>query len=325
MHGPALSAFRLAALTCATLVSFAVFGQGWPSKPIRLVLGYTTGGAADGMARPLIAKMEPMLGQPLVIEYRPGAGATVAAQITAAAAPDGYLLHLTDAGPMTIVPHVSKVAYDPLHGFTPIGLVSAGGTAIVAHPSLPASSLADLVRLARAQPGKLSYGTSGVAGAGHLAAELLQNAARIQLVHVAYKGGGPAMTDLLGGHVPLLFSSMGTAVPHIRSGKIRALAVTSTARVPAIPEVPTVAELGYPGFEALIWFGIVGPAKLPPEIVGKVSRTLAAALEDKAVQDAIRALGYEPAPTTPAQFAATIAADLEKWRKVVREANIKVE
>src|SRR5688572_29339931 len=302
----------------------SAFAQAWPAKPIRLLLGYTTGGATDAMARPLIAKMEPLLGQPLLIEYRPGASATLAVQMVAAAQPDGYTLHLTDAGPMTIVPHVAKVSYDPL-AVTPIGLICAGGTAIVAHPSVPANSLAELLQLAKSQPGKLSYGTSGVAGAGHMAAELLQIAAQVQLVHVAYKGGGPAMTDLLGGHVPVLFASMGTAVPHIRSGKIKALAVTSTGRVPAIPDVPTVAELGYPGFEALIWFGLVGPPRLSAEIVAKVSHALTTAHGEKSVQDAIRALGYEPVPNTPAQFADVIRSDLEKWRKVVREANVKAD
>jgi len=311
-----------ALLLCFSMTASA---QTWPTKPIRLLLGYTSGGAADAMARPLIAKMEPLLGQPLIIEHRPGAGATLAVQLTAAAAPDGYTLHLTDAGPMTIVPHVVKVSYDSLADTTPIGLVCAGGTAIVAHPSVPANTLAEFLRLAKSQPGKLSYGTSGVAGAGHMAAELLQLAAQVQLVHVAYKGGGPAMTDLLGGHVPVLFSSMGTAVPHIKSGRIKAFAVTSTSRVPAIPEVPTVAELGFPGFEALIWFGIIGPARLPADVVSRVSQALTTALGDKSVQEAIRGLGYEPVPNTPSQFREVIAADLEKWRRVVREANIKSE
>jgi tripartite-type tricarboxylate transporter receptor subunit TctC len=315
---------RTLGLVVSLCFSAAAFGQAWPTKPIRLLLGYTTGGATDAMARPLIAKMEPLLGQPLLIEYRPGASATLAVQMVAAAQPDGYTLHLTDAGPMTIVPHVTKVSYDPL-AVTPIGLICAGGTAIVAHPSVPSNSLAELLQLARSQPGRLSYGTSGVAGAGHMAAELLQIAAQVQLVHVAYKGGGPAMTDLLGGHVPVLFASMGTAVPHIRSGKIKALAVTSTSRVPAIPDVPTVAELGYPGFEALIWFGLVGPPGLPVEIVAKVSQALTRAHGEKSVQDAIRALGYEPVPNTPTQFADVIRSDLEKWRKVVREANVKAE
>jgi tripartite-type tricarboxylate transporter receptor subunit TctC len=316
---------RPVALALFLAVPLGCAAQAWPAKPIRLFLGYPPGGAADAQARPLIAKMEPMLGQQFIIEHRPGAGATAGLIATAPAAPDGYTLHLTDAGPMTIVPNVTKLPYDPVASFTPIGLTCGGGTAIVAHPSLGAGTLEELIRMAKAQPGKLAYGTSGVAGAGHMAAELLLLNVQAQMVHVAYKGGGPAMTDLLGGHIKLLFASMGTAVPHVRSGKIKALAVTSTARVPAIPDVPTVAELGQPGFEALIWFGIVGPAKLPQEVVEKTSRALNAALGDNTVQDAIRNLGYEPMPVSPAQFAATIKSDLEKWGRVVREAKIKAE
>ena len=316
---------RLVVLALAFLASQIAFAQAWPAKPIRLILAYTTGGATDAMARPLIAKMEPVLGQPLIIEYRPGANATLGAQVAASAAPDGYTLHLIDAGPMTIVPQVSRLAYDPLASFTPIGLVCAGGTAIVAHPSFPASTLEEMIRIAKAEPGKISYGTSGVAGAGHMAAELLQLATQIQMAHIVYKGGGPAMTDLLGAHVPVLFASLGTAVPYIKSGKIKGLAVTSTARVPAIADVPTVAELGFPGFEALVWFGIVGPAGLPADIVARTSQALNKALDDKGLQDAIRNLGYEPSPVTPAQFSTVIRNDLEKWRRVVREANIKVE
>jgi tripartite-type tricarboxylate transporter receptor subunit TctC len=319
------SVLRLAAIACAMAISATGFAQAWPTKPIKLILGYPTGGATDAMARPLIAKMEPLLKQPMIIEHRPGAGATAGAIAVAGAAPDGYTLHLIDAGPATIVPNTQKLPYDPLTSFTPIGLVCAGGTAIVAHPSVPANSLTELIKVARAQEGKLIYGTSGVAGAGHMAAELLQIAAQVRMVHVAYKGGGPAMTDLLGGHVGVLFSSMATAVPHIRSGKIKGLAVTTSTRVPAIPDVPTVAELGFPGYEALIWFGLVGPAKLPPEITATVSRALVSALEERSVQDAIRNMGYEPVPNTPAQFAAVIRNDLEKWRKVVDEAKIKVE
>ena len=319
------SCLRILAVALGTAFSLTAFAQAWPSKPIRIILGYTPGGATEALTRPLIAKMEPVLGQSLIIDYRPGAGATLGAQVAASAAPDGYTLHLIDAGPATMVPAVQKLGYDPLTSFTPIGLVCAGGTAIVAHPSLPAKTLDELIKLAKAQPGKLSYGTSGVAGAGHMAAELLQIAAQIQMVHIAYKGGGPAMVDLLGGHVPLLFASMATAVPHVKSGKIRGLAVTTPARVPAIPEVPTVAELGFPGYEAQIWFGMVGPANLPADIVARTGRALAVALADKSVQESIRALGYEPAPGTPAQFAAIIRSDLEKWRKVVRTANIKVE
>jgi len=315
----------LAALAlCAALHPPAACAQ-YPSKPIHLIVGYATGGGVDAMARPLMVKMQPLLGQPIILDYRPGANATIGAQVTASAAPDGYTLHIIDTGPMVIVPHVLKVAYDPIASFTPIGLVCNGGIAVVAHPSFPANSLQDLIGLAKAQPGKISYGTSGIAGAGHMAAELLQLAAQMQITHVAYKGGGPAMTDLLGGHIPLLFASMGTAVSHIKSGKIKGLAVTSATRVPAIPQVQTVAELGFPGFEAVTWFGLVGPAKLPAEIVAKINQALNKALDDKGVQDAIRNIGYEPSPVSPALFAGLVRDDVEKWRKVVREANVRPE
>ena len=317
--------FRLGAIVFAMAFSVAAFAQAWPAKPIKLILAYPPGGATDALARLLSAKMEPVLKQPLAIEHRPGANATLGAQIAASAPPDGYTLHLVGAAPVTIAPNLQKLPYDPLTSFTPIGFICANGTAIVAHPSVPANSLAELINLARRHPGKLSYGTSGVASAQHMAAELLQAAAQVQMVHVAYKGGAAAMNDLLGGHLPVLFASMATAVPHVKSGKIKGLAVTTPARVPAIADVPTVAEVGYPGFEALGWFGLVGPAKLPADIVSRASKALATALEDKSVQQAIRQLGYEPMPGTPDDFAAVIRNDLEKWRRVVDEAKIKLE
>ena len=318
---------RAAAFACSALLSFAASAQSWPAKPVRLILGYTTGGAADSTARPLIAKMEPALGQSFVIEYRPGAGATIAADAAAKAPPDGYTLHLVDAGPMTIAPHLSKVGYDPLASFTPIGLVNVGGSAIVAHPSVPVNSLAELIRLAKSQPGKFSYGTSGVGGAGHLAGELFKSITQTDLVHVAYKGGAPAMTDLMGGQIPLLFSSMATAVPHIKSGRIKGLAVTALQRASAIPDVPTAAEQGLPGYEAVAWFALIGPAGLPAEVVSSASRALNRALEDRGFQEAIRAQGFETAsvPSTPAKLASLIRSDFEKWGKVMRDAKIKAE
>ena len=318
-----MTLLKPALLIAGMAISMAAFAQAWPAKPIKLILGYPTGGATDAMARPLIAKMEPVLKQPLIIEYRPGAGATVGAAVAASSAPDGYTLHLIDAGPMTIVPNVQKLPYDSLTSFTPIGLICAGGTAIVAHPSVPANSLAELLKLARTQPGKLSYGTSGVAGAGHMAAELLQIAAQVQMVHIVYKGGGPAMTDLLGGHVPVLFSSMATAVPHIRSGKIKGLAVTTSSRVPAIPDVPTVAEVGYPGFEALIWFGLVGPAKLPPDIVARLNAGIRSSMEGEDVKAKLSAVGAEIATTSPEEFARIIRSEIERWAKVVKASGAR--
>lgn len=296
--------------------------QAWPSKPIRIVLGYPPGGAADGTARPLEPKMQAMLGQPLLFDYKPGAGATIAADITSKAAPDGYTLHFVDSGPLAILPNGKKLGYDPFGSFTPIGMGCDGGTLLVAHPSVKANTVQELIAEAKAKPGALSYGTSGIGGAGHLAAELFQSMTGTQMTHVPYKGGSQAVADLIGGQVPLLFSSMATAIPHVNTGKIKAIAVTSATRASALPEVRTVAEQGLPGFEASVWFAMVGPAGLPAEIVARINEALNAALADPAVQDAIRKQGYEPAPSTPEAFAKRIRADHEKWGKVIRDANI---
>lgn len=295
----------------------------WPNRPIKLVLGYPAGGAADGTARPLSPKLQSLLGQPLVFDYKPGAGATIAADYTAKAAPDGYTLHFVDNGPLAILPNGKPLGYDPLASFAPIGMGCIGGTLIVSHPSLPARTLPELVQLAKAKPGTISYGTSGIGGGGHLAAELLQAAAGIVLVHVPYKGGNQAAADLAGGQIPLLFSSMATAIPHVEAGRIHALATTSAARASALPQVPTVAELGFPGFEASVWFALVGPAGLPAPIVRQVNAALNQALADTQVQEMIRRQGYEASTGTPEALAAQIRADHAKWGKVIRDANIR--
>ncbi len=308
-------------------VSSSAYAQtkGWPEKPIRLLLGYTTGGAADATARPLQSKLEAALGQPLVIEYKPGAGATIAVDFTAKAAADGYTLHLVDSGPMTILPNGKKLTYDPLSSLTHIGMVNAGGTAIVVHPSVPVNNVAELVALAKSRAGGLAYGTSGIGGGGHLAAELLQAMTKTEFNHVPYKGGAPAMVDLIGGQIPCLFASLGTAVQHIQSGRIKAIAVTSLTRAGALPNVPTVAEQGFPGFEATVWFGIVGPAGLPAEIVARVNQALNTALADPGVAEAIRKLGYDPISSTPQEFSGRIRDDLAKWKKVINDSKIQLE
>jgi tripartite-type tricarboxylate transporter receptor subunit TctC len=315
----------LAAAIGAPLAAAAnqVFAQsGWPTKPIRLVLGYPPGGAADGTARPLEPKMQALLGQPLLFDYKPGAGATIAADITSKAAADGYTLHFVDSGPLVILPNGRKLGYDPFASFTPIGIACDGGTLLAAHPSVKANTVQELIADAKAKPGSMNYGTSGMGGAGHLAAELFQVMAGVEMTHVPYKGGSQAMADLIGGQLPLLFSSMGTAVPHVQSGKIKAIAVTSSVRASALPDVKTVAEQGLPGFEASVWFSLAGPAGLPTDIVQKVNAAMNAALADPSVQAAIRKQGYEPVGGTPEDFAKRIRADYDKWGKVIRDANI---
>lgn len=297
----------------------------YPSKPIRMVLGFPAGGGADTVARVFIPGMEKQLGQPIVIDYRPGAGATLAADHVAKASPDGYTLHYVDSGPLTVVPNTKKLAYDPTQAFTPISLVVNGGYVVVAHPGVAAGSIRELADLARARPGTLSFGSSGTGSSGHLAGELLKSMAGVDIVHVAYKGGAQSMTDLIGGQIPLLFASLPTAVPQIRAGKIKALGVTSSARASALPEVPTVSEQGFADYEASVWFGLVGPAGLPAEIVTRVRNALIVALEDRTVQEGIQRQGYDVATSTAAQLAARIRNDLAKWHKVIGSAGIRVE
>lgn len=297
----------------------------WPEKSVKLVLGYPPGGATDGIARQLQAKLEVRLAQPVIFDYRSGAGSTIAADYVARAAPDGYTLHIVDSGALTISPNARKLNYDPLSSFTPIGPICSGGTVLVAHPSLPVDNVPQLLALLKAKPGTLTFGTAGVGVPGHLAAELFQAMSHTQMAHVPYKGGAQAMIDLVGGQVPLLFASMGSAVPYISSGRVKALGVTSMKRATALPAVPTVAEQGLAGYEATTWFALVGPVKLPTEIVSRVAGALAEALADTAVHLALTRQGYEPAAGTPQQLHASIRDDLAKWRKVIRDRKLEIE
>ena len=313
-----------APLLCAIAANRAQ-SRHWPEKPIKLVLGYPTGGAADGIARPLQPKAEAQLGQPLIFEYRPGAGATLAADYVARAPADGYTVHLLDSGVLTIAPNARRLSYDPLTSFTPITMAVTGGVALVAHPSFSADNVPQLIALLKAKPGVYAYGTSGIGGPGHLAAELFKAMSGTEIVHVPYKGGAPAMIDLVGGQVPLLFASMGTAVPYIQSGKIKALGVTSTTRAGALPNVPTVAEQGVTGYDATTWFAFVGPAKLPPEVLLRLNAALTNALADAGVQLTLRRQGYEPAPGSSEQLHDRIKADLAKWGKVIHDHKLVFE
>ncbi len=297
----------------------------WPDRSIQLVMGYPSGGATDGVMRPLEMILQRELGQPVVFDYRPGAGATIAATHTARAKPDGYTLHVTDSGPMTILPNGKQLAYDPLKDFTPIGLVCEGASIIVAHPSLSVSNLGELIALAKEKPGQLHYGTSGLGGAAHLSGELFQAVTGASLEHVPYKGGSQAAIDLVGGQIPLAFASTGTALPFVETGKMKPLAVTSRNRVAIFPDVPTVAEAGYPDYDATVWFAIVAPPGLPRHIVDKAHAALQSALNTPEAGNALRAQGYEPAPGSPEDLQRRIQADNEKWRALIRDKQIKFQ
>ena len=318
---------RLTAAFLAVAFTFApsLLAQPYPNKPVRVLVGYTTGGAADAGLRPLAKVLEPLLGQPIVIEYKPGAAGAVAMEYLAKAPADGYTLYYADNGPLTIAPHMYKVTYDSFKSFTHLGHVCGGGSMLVVHPSTPFMSVADVVAAARREPNKWSYGTSGVGGPHHLSGEYFKSVTGAKLLHIPYKGGGPAMTDLMGGQVPMLFSSLGPAVGAVKSGKIRALAVTSLTRAAAFPDVPTMDELGLKGFDSTAWYGLLGPAGLPAEVVTRWTQALAKAGTDKAGMDTINATGCDASILTPAQTLERIKGDFAKWGRVVKDADIKAE
>lgn len=316
----------LLALNALTLILVATpVRADYPDKPIRVVIGYSPGGSADNLMRPVANRLSKLLGQPVIMDYKPGAGGVIAAELVARSPADGYTLHLTDSGPITIVPNLRKTSYNPRTDFTPLAMVGSGGTVILIPAKSQATSLKSLITLMQKNPSAWSYGTSGVGGVAHLAGEQFKAAAGVSINHVPYKGGALAMTDLIGGHVPVLFSSLGAAINHIDGGRVIPLAVTSANRSSSLPNVPTLAESGFAGFDATIWFGMVGPANLPAKVMDKLVPALTAALNDAAVQEDIRKEGYDTMVYTPAQMHARIAQDLSNWGKTVKNANISLD
>ena len=313
------TSFAVAALLAAS----TALAQSYPNKPIRLMIGYAPGGSAEAGARPLAKALEPLLGQPLVFEYRPGNAGGVAMEAIAKAPADGYTVYYFDSGPLTVAPHLSKVGYDNLKSFTHLGHVCGSGSMLVVHPSTPFRTVKDVVEASKKEPNKWSYGTSGVGGPHHLSGEYFKSVTGANLLHVPYKGGGPAMTDLIGGQIPMLFSSLGPAVGAVKGGRIRPIAVTSPQRSAAFPDVPTMQEVGLTGFDSTAWYGIVGPAGLPQEVVAKWTQALAKAGADKAVMDQISATGCDAQIEAPGQTVERIRNDYAKWGKVVKEANIR--
>lgn len=304
----------------------AVRAQGWPDRPVRFVVGYPPGGAADQVARVLAAKLETLWSQSVPIDYRPGAGAAISAELVARAPADGYTMLLTDSGPLTIIPNLRKVPYDPVDGFTPLGFVGGGGLVVLAHPSVPANDLPELVKLLKAAPGKYQYSTSGIGSPHHLAAELFKAQADVDIGHVPYKGAAQALADLIAGQIPISFATISPAAPHVRSGKIRAIAVTGAQRSSVLPEVRTIAEQGYAGYDARFWQAVVAPPKLPPAAADKLQQSLRTALADPDVLAGLQKLGIETPPAmSAAQFRDLVQRDLSKWAAVVKRANISTE
>ena len=338
----------LAAGAVFTVTPLASQTQSYPNKPIRVYtsggaaegvmrplarklegalgsIGYNTGGAADSAMRPLARVLEGILGQSIVIDPKPGAAGAVAADQIAKAAPDGYSLYFADSGPLLIAPHLGKPGYHPLTSFTYIGAVCTQPSILLIHPSVPARTVNDLVALAKREPAKWSYATPGVAGPHHMSGEYFNSFNRISLQHIPYNGGVPALTDLLGGQVPIMFSALAPALGPVKAGRIRALAVTSLKRSAALPDVPTLDELGMKGFDSTAWFALIGPANLPAEVVQRLAQALTKANEDRGLQENYRQQGCDADFHSPAATLAKVKADYAKWGKVISDANIKVE
>lgn len=317
--------YRAWALLCLCVAAGAAAAQDYPARPIRLMVGFAAGGGTDITARIIAKKLSDNLGQHVLVDNRPGGGGVLATELLVNAPPDGYTILLNAVGPLAVSPHMQKVRYDVVRDMAPISMAVMFPNVLVVHSSVKATNVAEFVALARQPGSKLAYGSSGVGGAGHLAGELFKDMAKVDIPHVAYKGGGPAMNDLLGGQVPAVFASLPSALPHIKSGRIRALATTGAKRAPDLPDVPTIAESGYPGYEATNWYAFVAPARTPQPVIDRLTTEIGRVLRSKDVVDELAQQGLEPAPGTPAELAAYIARESATWSQVVRSVGIKPE
>jgi tripartite-type tricarboxylate transporter receptor subunit TctC len=295
----------------------------YPAKPVRLLASQPPGGGIDAVARAVSTRLAEALGQTVIVDNRPGANGSVAAELTAKSPPDGYTFMLGAVGNLGVNAFFyKKLGYDPLRDLAPITAAVSGGNVLVVHPSLPARSVKELIALAKARPGELAYGTSGTGGSGHLAGALFRSMTHIVLLHVPYKGGAPAIVDLIAGHTQLAFPAPATAGSFIQQGKLRALAVGTARRSKIYPQLPTIAEAGVPGYESHSWYGFVAPAKTPPNIIVRLNRELVQVLNTPETTDTLLKQGMEVWTSTPEAFGTYIKSEYDKWGRVIREAGI---
>lgn len=316
---------RLTAILFGCVVNSAI-AQSYPNKPVRLIVTFAAGGGTDLAARAVAPKLSEALGQAVVIENRAGANGAVGAEATAKAAPDGYTLMVGAAGTLAVAPHLNaKMPFDTFKDFAPVSLLATSAFVVTVNPNVNAASIRELLALAKASPGKLSFGSSGTGGAPQLAGELFKSQAGIDLLHVPYKGLGPALTDLLGGQIQIVFADVSLVTANLRAGKLRGLAITSAARSSALPDLPTVSEAGVPGYAAGTWYGVFAPAGTPSAVVARLSDEIRKTLALPEIRNALLAQGVEAAGNTPDQYAAFLREEHGKWGRVIREANIKAE
>src|SRR6266850_1196623 len=323
---PKMKLARLAAFVLFALHAVAAAAQAYPSKPIRLMVPFPPGGSTDIVARIVAQKLGAQLGQQLVIENRGGAGGTLGTAVVAKAPADGYTLVIGTTSTHVVAPSVyTKLEYDPVKDFAPVSLIAVTPYLLVVNPALPAKSLGELVQLMRSQPGKLNYASAGVGSTTHLAMEMLKAASDTYVLHIPYNGNGPAGTAVIGGQVEILFGSMPAVLPHARSGRVRPLAVGTPKRSPALPEVPTVAESGYPGFDASLWLAIMAPAGTPAAVIERLHKETIAAVGSAETKEALDKAGAEAITSSPAELAAMIRDGVAKYAKVVKAAGVKPE
>ncbi len=310
---------------CLTTANVNAANQ-YPYKPVRLILPGPPGGGADQLARVLGQRLTTDLGQTFVIDYRPGAGGMLGMDLAAKSAPDGYTIVMGNSGPNAVIPNlVKKVPYDPVKDLSPISLVASAANLLVVHPSVQANSVSELVQLAKSKPGQLTYASGGNGQSGHLAAELFKLIAGINMIHVAYKGSGPAIFDLVGGRVDMMFSNIPSLMPQMNAGKLKALAVTSSSRSKLVPNVPTMAESGAQGYESTQWYGLLAPAKAPNAILSLLSSKVTVAVKSEEINSVLFKQGFDPIGSTQVEFRDYIQKELVKWKKVIEAGKISAE
>ena len=321
VHGLAPAALMAVALIQAG----AATAQAYPTKPLRLIVPQSAGGSTDQVARPLAQHMGAALGQSVIVDNRPGAGSTIGTDVVAKSAPDGYTL-LAVAASFSMSPSLYRnLPFDPVRDFAPISLLSSLPNILSVHPSLPVKSVKELTAFAKTRPGQLNFGSSGVATGTHLSMELFMYMTGIRMVHVPYKGGAPSVTALMSGEVHITFATISTALPHVKSGRLRALAVSTARRSPAAPEVPAIAESGVPGYDYASWIGLLAPAKTPPAIISRLNAETVKALQTPEIKAILAAEGSEPIGNSPEQFSAILKTEVARWAKVVKAAGIKAD